>query len=47
MKSILRSGPLKTKLIILNYNNHDKKPLLQIVIIIIKENSSILPSGAP
>ena len=45
MKSILPGGPLKTKLIILNYNNHDKKLFLQIVIIIIKENSSILPSG--
>ena len=27
MKSILPSGPLKTKLIIINYNNHDKKPI--------------------
>ena len=27
MKSILHSGPLKTKLIIINYNNHDKKPI--------------------
>ena len=26
MKSILPSGPLKTKLIIINYNSHDKKP---------------------
>ena len=25
--SILPSGPLKTKLIIINYNNHDKKPI--------------------
>ena len=25
MKSILPSGPLKTKII--NYNNHDKKPI--------------------
>ena len=24
MKTILSSGPLKTKLIIINYNNHDK-----------------------
>ena len=27
MKSILPSGPLQTKLIIINYNNHDKKPI--------------------
>ena len=27
MKSILPSGPLKTKFIIINYNNHDKKPI--------------------
>ena len=27
MKSILPSGPLKTKLIIINYSNHDKKPI--------------------
>ena len=27
MTSILHSGPLKTKLIIINYNNHDKKPI--------------------
>ena len=27
LKSILRSVPLKTKLIIINYNNHDKKPV--------------------
>ena len=27
MKSILPSAPLKTKLIIINYNNHDKKPI--------------------
>ena len=27
MKSILPSSPLKTKLIIINYNNHDKKPI--------------------
>ena len=27
MKSILPSGPLKTKLIIINYNSHDKKPI--------------------
>ena len=27
MKSILASGPLKTKLIIINFNNHDKKPI--------------------
>ena len=27
MKSSLPSGPLKTKLIIINYNNHDKKPI--------------------
>ena len=26
-KNILSSGPLKTKLIIINYNNHDKKPI--------------------
>ena len=25
--SILPSGPLKTKFIIINYNNHDKKPI--------------------
>ena len=34
MKSILPGGPLKTKLIIINYKNHDKKAYLQIVIII-------------
>ena len=27
IKSILPSGPLKTKLIIINYNSHDKKPI--------------------
>ena len=27
MKSILPSGPPKTKLIIINSNNHDKKPI--------------------
>ena len=27
MKSILPSGPLKTKWIIINYNNHDKKSI--------------------
>ena len=27
MKSVLPSGPLKTKLVIINYNNHDKKPI--------------------
>ena len=27
MKSILPSGPLKTKLIIINYSNRDKKPI--------------------
>ena len=27
MKRILPSGPLKTKLITINYNNHDKKPI--------------------
>ena len=27
MNSILPSGPLKTKLMIINYNNHDKKPI--------------------
>ena len=34
MKSILPSGPLKTKLIIINYNNHDKKAYVRTVIII-------------
>ena len=44
MKSILPNGLLKTKLIIVNYNNHDKKPILQIAIIIKDhKNSSILP----
>ena len=49
MKSILPSGPLKTKLIIINYKNHDKKPIYKIIVIIIKDlkNSSILPSGPP
>ena len=43
IKRILPSGPLKTKLIIINYNNHDKKPILQIAIIIKDhKNSSIL-----
>ena len=27
LKSILPSGPLKTKLIIINYNSRDKKPI--------------------
>ena len=27
IKSILPSGPLKTKLIIINYNSRDKKPI--------------------
>ena len=27
IKSILPSGPLKTKLIIINCNSHDKKPI--------------------
>ena len=27
IKSILPSGPLKTKLIIINYNSRDKKPV--------------------
>ena len=27
MKSIPPIGPLKTKFIIINYNNHDKEPL--------------------
>ena len=27
MKSILPSGPVKTKSIIINYNSHDKKPI--------------------
>ena len=27
IKSILPSGPLKTKLIIINYNSHDKRPI--------------------
>ena len=27
INSILPSGPLKTKLMIINYNNHDKKPI--------------------
>ena len=32
MKSILLSGPLKTKLMItINYNNHDQKPIKQSV----------------
>ena len=31
MKSILPSGPLKTKLIIINYNNHDKKRIYKII----------------
>ena len=34
MKSILPSGPLKTKLIIINYNNHDKKAYVRTVVII-------------
>ena len=50
MKSILPSGPLKTKLIIINYNNHYKtitKAFLQIVIIIkdLKNSSISIPSG--
>ena len=43
IKSVLPSGPLKTKLIIINYNYRDKKPILQIAIIIKQhKNSSIL-----
>ena len=47
MKSIFPSGPLKTKLIIINYNNHDKINAYLQLMIIIKDlkNSSILPSG--
>ena len=44
MKSILPSGPLQTKLIIINYNNHDKAYLQIVIILKDLKNSSILPS---
>ena len=37
MKSTFPTGPLKTKLIIINYSNHDKKPIYKLILIILKD----------